>query len=288
MGTSQSHAVDSEASVDAKVEGKPTAVALTIAGSDPSGGAGLQADLKVFQQCGVYGMSVVTLITAQNTRGVEAVHCLDPAWILQQLRTVIGDIVPGAAKTGALGNPANIRAVAAAARDFGFPLVVDPVMISKHGDPLLPDEAVEVLRRELLPQAFLLTPNRLEAERLLGRSVDWTTRAGLEQASGELRELGPRNVLLKAGRSGQQAQVLLGSESGCDLIELPWIASGNTHGTGCALSAAVTAGLALGLPLNEAALRAVRAIHRAIAAGPQIGGGPHRPIGFSRIRLDES
>ena len=145
-----------------------TAVALTIAGSDPSGGAGIQADLKTFQRFGVYGEAVVTLLTVQNTRAVSAVHPLDPALVIKQILAVIEDIPPAAAKTGALGDAAIIEAVAGLAASFQFPLVVDPVMVSKHGARLLAPEAEDALRHKLLPRAFLVTPNLPEAEALTG------------------------------------------------------------------------------------------------------------------------
>ncbi len=146
-------------------------VALSIAGSDPSGGAGIQADLKTFHQFGVYGEAVITLITVQNTRGVERVECLAPDLVADQIRAVIGDIPPGAAKTGALGNRAIIEAVAGFAAGFPFPLVVDPVMVSKHGAALLEADAVDALKTLLLPHAFLLTPNLDEASLLSGEEV---------------------------------------------------------------------------------------------------------------------
>jgi hypothetical protein len=143
--------------------------AMTIAGSDPSGGAGLQADLKTFQQLGVYGSSAVTLITVQNTTGVQGIELLDPELVLRQIEAIVSDIPPAAAKTGALGSEAVIRSVAELAQGFDFPLVVDPVMVSKHGAPLLPSSAMQALREALLPQAFLITPNLHEAAALLGK-----------------------------------------------------------------------------------------------------------------------
>ncbi|MBI3473257.1 MAG: bifunctional hydroxymethylpyrimidine kinase/phosphomethylpyrimidine kinase, partial [Candidatus Solibacter usitatus] len=136
-----------------------TPIALTIAGSDPSGGAGIQADLKTFHQFGVYGEAVLTLLTVQNTTRVERVECLDPELILAQLRAVLEDIPPGAAKTGALGNRAIVEAIADAAAGFAFPLVVDPVMISKHGAPLVSGDARQAILTRLIPRAALLTPN---------------------------------------------------------------------------------------------------------------------------------
>src|ERR1700680_5086826 len=140
-----------------------TPVALTIAGSDPSGGAGIQADLKTFHQFGVYGEAVITLLTVQNTVGVSRIECMPPDLVTEQIRAVITDIPPGAAKTGALGNREIIEAVGLLAADFRFPLVVDPVMVSKHGGALLTSDSIDILKTRLLPRAFLVTPNLEEA-----------------------------------------------------------------------------------------------------------------------------
>ena len=166
---------------------------MTIAGSDPSGGAGIQADLKTFHQHGVYGTSVITLLTVQNTQMVDAVKMLEPDFIVAQLDAVLDDIPPGAAKTGALGNAAVIEAIAERASGFAFPLVVAPVMISKHGIPLLEADASELLRRKLLPSAFLVTPNQPEAAALAGFQVD--DLASMEKAAAVIGAFGPKNVL---------------------------------------------------------------------------------------------
>ncbi|MCH8912954.1 MAG: bifunctional hydroxymethylpyrimidine kinase/phosphomethylpyrimidine kinase, partial [Planctomycetes bacterium] len=186
-----------------------TPVALTIAGSDPSGGAGMQADLKTFHQHGVYGMSVVTLLTVQNTRSVSAVRHIDPEFIVAQLDAVLSDIPPQAAKTGALGSAAIINALAERAAEFEFPLVVDPVMISKHGAALLDEDAVESLKSRLLPHAFCVTPNLPEAAALTG--IDVTDRAAMEQAARAIAELGPKHVLIKGGHAAGPALDLLWS-----------------------------------------------------------------------------
>src|SRR4051794_30777560 len=149
-------------------------IALTIAGSDPSGGAGIQADLKTFHQFGVYGEAVITLVTLQNTRTVSRVECVTPDLVTEQLQAVLGDIPPHAAKLGALGNAAIVDAVASLAEEFTFPLVVDPVMISKHGTPLIPEDGKRALLGRILPITYLLTPNLPEAAALTGREV--TTR----------------------------------------------------------------------------------------------------------------
>jgi hydroxymethylpyrimidine/phosphomethylpyrimidine kinase len=169
-------------------------VALTIAGSDPSGGAGLQADLKTFHQFGVYGEAVVTLLTVQNTQRVSRVQCMAPDLIAQQIQAVLEDIRPGAAKTGALGNAEIVEVVAQLAAGFDFPLVVDPVMVSKHGAALLPERAGRILAERLLPWAFLLTPNLAEAKALTGleiHSVD-----DMRRAAERICEMGARAVLV--------------------------------------------------------------------------------------------
>jgi hydroxymethylpyrimidine/phosphomethylpyrimidine kinase len=248
-----------------------TPVALTIAGSDPSGGAGLQADLKTFHQFGVYGMSVVTLLTVQNTRAVTAVERLDAELVRQQLAAVLEDIPPAAAKTGALGSTAVIRMVAEQARDFAFPLVVDPVMISKHGAPLLDDAAAAALREHLLPRAFLVTPNVHEAAALTGltlRSVD-----DLERAARALAARGPRHVLVKGGALGDEAVDVLVSDGVCRRLAAPRLDSRALHGTGCVLAAAITAGLAAGQDVAAAITAAKAFVTAAIRTAPGLGGG---------------
>src|SRR5689334_15670964 len=174
-------------------------VALTIAGSDPSGGAGIQADLKTFHQFGVYGEAVVTLLTVQNTTRVSRVEPMDPDLVREQLNAVLEDIPPRAAKTGALGSAEVVRVIAECAASFGFPLVVDPVMISKHGHALLAPDAIDAIRKELLPRASLITPNLPEAEALAGfaiRSLD-----DLRRAACRIRQLGAGSVLVKGGHA---------------------------------------------------------------------------------------
>jgi len=258
------------------------AIALTIAGSDPSGGAGLQADLKTFQQIGAYGMGVVTLLTVQNTKGVQAIELLSPDFVLAQIDAVVSDIPPRAAKTGALGSVSIIEAVADRAKDFTFPLIVDPVMVSKHGHMLLPEEAVDAIAKKLMPRAFLVTPNRFEAERLTGTSIDVDDPRTVADAISFLHELGAKNVLLKLGEvSGGSINVLgLGREN--IAFKLPRLDSNNTHGTGCALSAAIVAGLAIGRDLKWSVDHAIRAIYYGIELGQPIGSGLH-PIEFSAI-----
>jgi hydroxymethylpyrimidine/phosphomethylpyrimidine kinase len=247
-------------------------VALTIAGSDPSGGAGIQADLKTFHQFGVYGEAVITLITVQNTRGVERVECLDPGLVADQVRAVIGDIPPTAAKTGALGNREIIEAVAGLASSFSFPLVLDPVILSKHGAALLKDDAVDSLKTRLLPFAFLLTPNLDEAALLTGAEVRNTV--DMRNAAEKLAALGPRAVLVKGGHLGEGDAIdILFYQGEFREYTSPRIATRNTHGTGCTLSAAITASLASGHDLPEAVERAKRYVTAAIRSNPELGGG---------------
>ncbi|MEM7453220.1 MAG: bifunctional hydroxymethylpyrimidine kinase/phosphomethylpyrimidine kinase [Planctomycetota bacterium] len=252
-----------------------TSIALTIAGSDPSGGAGIQADLKTFHQHGVYGMSVVTLLTVQNTQSVNDVVVMQPDLVLGQLDAVLGDIPPHAAKTGALGNAELIEAVAAAAENFQFPLIVDPVMISKHGAPLIADDAVEVLCDRLLPNAFLVTPNLAEAERITGRNVD--SIEAMEDAARAVRDIGPANVLIKGGHlEGDAIDVLLADDE-IFRFQSPRHETKHTHGTGCVTSAAITARLARNEDLNSSVRGAKKFITAAIESNPELGGG-HGPV----------
>ena len=247
------------------------AVALTIAGSDPSGGAGLQADLKTFHQHGVYGMSVVTLLTVQNTQTVTQVHIQTPALVLDQLDAVLSDIPPAAAKTGALGSPEVIEAIADRAAGFGFPLVIDPVMISKHGARLIEQRATEILVRRLLPCAFLITPNLHEAAALTGRPVE--DEAGMADAARAIADLGAKNVLVKGGHLAGEAVDLLWTAGQLHRLVSPRLATPHTHGTGCVYSAAITARLARGEPLVEATAGAKHFVTEAIRTHPALGRG---------------
>ena len=218
-------------------------VALTIAGSDPSGGAGIQADLKTFHQFGVYGEAVITLITVQNTRGVERIEYLAPDLVADQIRAVIGDIPPAAAKTGALGNRGIIEAVARLAAAFPFPLVVDPVISSKHGATLLEADAIDALKTQLLPHTFLLTPNLEEAALLTGAEVRNTV--DMRKAAEKLARIGTASRAhqrrASRGRRCHRRFVPPGRVPG---VHFASHRNANTHGTGCTLSAAITAGLA--------------------------------------------
>jgi hydroxymethylpyrimidine/phosphomethylpyrimidine kinase len=267
--------------------GRPP-VALTIAGSDPSGGAGLQADLKTFHQHGVYGASVVTLLTVQNTRGVEAVRVLEPDFVLAQLDAVLADLEPGAAKTGALGSAGVVRAVARRAADFRFPLVVDPVLISKHGAPLLDAAGRRALVEDLLPRAALVTPNLPEAAALAGFEI--RGEEAVEEAARRIAQLGARAVLIKGGHrpaagdgsagprragaaGGGEATDVLYSEGRLERFAAERIDTDQTHGTGCTYAAAIAAQLARGRELREAVAAAKRYITRAIRTHPGLGRG---------------
>jgi hydroxymethylpyrimidine/phosphomethylpyrimidine kinase len=250
-----------------------TRVALSIAGSDPSGGAGLQADLKTFHRIGVYGEAVVTLITVQNTRGVTRVEVLAPDLVLEQIHAVCSDIPPHAAKIGALGNQAVVEAVASAARTFTFPLVIDPVMISKHGAPLIEKAAQQALAACLIPRAFLLTPNLEEATVLAGFSV--SDIASMREAAEKLVSLGAKNVLIKGGHLDADVvvDVLFEPQHGFHEFSTPRIATRHTHGTGCTYSAAITAELAKGARLRDAIGKAKEFITAAIRTAPGLGSG---------------
>lgn len=257
-------------------------VALTIAGSDPSGGAGIQADLKTFHQFGVYGEAVITLLTVQNTVRVERVECLPAALVTEQLRAVVEDIPPGAAKTGALGTAEVVRAVARLAPEFHCPLVVDPVMVSKHGKPLMADEARQALAGELLPRAFLVTPNIPEAEALTGMAI--RDAAAMRRAAERLSALGARAVLIKGGHLPGRAADLLFANGRFHEFAAERIDTRHTHGTGCTYSAAIAAGLARGCAIEEAVARAKRFITEAIRGNPGLGAGcgpvnHHAPAG---------
>ncbi len=247
------------------------AIALTIAGSDPSGGAGLQADLKTFHQFGVYGEAVVTLVTVQNTRSLSRVEVMPTDLVREQIDAVLSDIPPQAAKTGALGSAAVVEAVAEMAREFTFPLVIDPVMISKHGSRLISVEAEESLKIKLLPNCLLVTPNIPEAEALSGLTI--RREADMEEAAKRIAGLGPRAVLIKGGHLEGRPVDMLYSEAGMRRYVGKRVASRHTHGTGCTYSAGITAGLAQSLLLEDAVARAKRFVQVAIESAPGLGGG---------------
>ena len=251
-------------------------IALTIAGSDSGGGAGIQADLKTFQQFGVFGTSVIVALTAQNTVGVRAVETVPESMIGAQLTALAEDLPPAALKTGMLAEAGVVRQVARAIRENGWaPLVVDPVMVSTSGARLLTDEAEDVIREDLLPLAALVTPNIDEAAILTGRVVHDV--ATMERAAAAMLRFGPGAVLLKGGHLAGEITDILATPAGVRRFTHPRIETTSTHGTGCTLSAAVTAGLALGRPLEDAVASALEFVHRAIASAPNLGAG-HGPL----------
>ncbi|HMM65916.1 MAG TPA: bifunctional hydroxymethylpyrimidine kinase/phosphomethylpyrimidine kinase [Dokdonella sp.] len=247
-------------------------IALTIAGSDSGGGAGIQADLRSFAAFGVHGLSAITAITAQHTRGVDAVRMLPQAIVRAQIDAVLGDFRVAAIKIGMLGTAALARTVGhALARHRAIPLVLDPVLIATSGDRLSRGGVVAALKRHLVPRATLLTPNLPEAEQLVGRRL--RSREDLLEAAEELRGLGAQAVLLKGGhlRGATVHDVLVGA-NGTEWFSHARIAV-EGHGTGCTLSAAVAAGLASGLPLAEAVAAAIDFVHRALALAYRPGRG---------------
>lgn len=248
-----------------------TAIAVTIAGSDSSGGAGIQADLKTFSALGVYGASVLAALTAQNTKGVTAIHDVPPDFIAAQIDAVFSDLAVNAVKIGMLSQPGTIRAVAAGLdRHHTTNVVLDPVMIAGSGDRLLATEAVEILRNDLFPRAALVTPNLPEAAALLSSPVARDERE-MEAQGHALLALGAGAVLVKGGHGeGPQSTDLLVTPSGVTRLVAERIATRHTHGTGCTLSSAIAAGLAKGEPLQTAVENAKAYITAAIAAAEDL------------------
>ena len=253
-------------------------IALSIAGSDSGGGAGIQADLKTFHQLGVFGTSVITAVTAQNTQGVRAWDAVRAELVAQQLAAVLEDLPPAALKTGMLGSSAIVETVADTLADRRLPYVLDPVMIATSGDRLLEPQATIDVTRRLLPLATLVTPNLREAEILTGSVID--SVAAMRSAGGKLLEMGAHAALVKGGHLSQDelADVLV-TPAGIEEFRHRRIVTRSTHGTGCALSAAVTAELAKGRALHDAVSRAIEYVQRAIAAAPGLGAG-NGPLGF--------
>ena len=252
--------------------------ALTIAGSDSGGGAGIQADLRTFQAHGVFGTSAITAITAQNTMGVRAVETLPIAIIAAQIEAVADDFTIAATKIGMLATSDIIRAVAAAITKRGLsPVVLDPVMVAKGGDALLAPEAVAALRDELLPLATLITPNIPEAEVLTGRTI--VTVADMREAAAQLRERGVRAVVIKGGHLDGPAVDVFADEHGIEEFIALRIQTPHTHGTGCTFSSSAAARLALGDDLRTAVRGAKAYVLRAIERAPGLGHG-HGPLGI--------
>jgi hydroxymethylpyrimidine/phosphomethylpyrimidine kinase len=257
-----------------------TAIAVTIAGSDSGGGAGIQADLKTFSALGVYGASVIAALTAQNTRGVTAIHDVPASFITAQIDAVFSDLDVGAVKIGMLSQPSTIRAVADGLEKYRQDkIVLDPVMVAASGDRLLAPEAIEVLRSALIPRALVLTPNLPEAAALLETAVA-ETEAQMQEQGEKLLALGARAVLVKGGHSnGAESVDLLVTPDSVARLAAERIATQNTHGTGCTLSSAIAAGLAKGLDLPEAVREAKAYLTAAIAAADQLSiGHGHGPV----------
>jgi hydroxymethylpyrimidine/phosphomethylpyrimidine kinase len=252
--------------------------ALTIAGSDSGGGAGIQADLKTFAAWGVYGTSAITAVTAQNTRGVTAWEAVSTELVIAQMEAVGADLPPAAVKTGMLASAAIVEAVAATIAELELPnLVVDPVMIAKGGDRLLVEDAVAVIRTELLKLAEIVTPNVPEAEVLAGLSI--RTLDDMRSAARRIRALGPRVVVVKGGHLHTDdvvIDVVCTPDHEFDLRG-PRLDTPHTHGTGCTFAAAITACLALGQPVDEAQRSARAYLEGAIRHAPGLGGG-HGPL----------
>ncbi len=246
--------------------------ALTIAGSDPSGGAGIQADLKTFHAHSVYGMAVITSLTAQNTRGVTGIENVSPAFVREQLETLFADCRVDAAKTGMLASPAIIDAVADACSErLAGKLIVDPVMVATSGDRLIQDEAVGRFRSRLFPLAAVITPNREEAEVLTGTVVRDLQDA--RRAAEQIRGSGVAAVLVKGIEGPDEITDLLVHEAGEEVLSAPRLDVGPTHGSGCTLSSAIAANLARGAGLVEAVTRAKDFVWRAIRDAYAVGGG---------------
>ncbi len=247
---------------------------LSIAGSDPSGGAGIQADLKAFSARGVYGMAAVTALTAQNTQGVSGIHLVPPDFVAHQLEAIFADVRVDAVKIGMIATAAIAEAVAGVLADHrGGPIVLDPVMVAKGGASLLDPAAVVALTDLLLPLATLITPNLPEAAALLGRPVA-QNRADMAMQAEDLFGLGANAVLLKGGHlPGQQSPDVLMTEAGLTWLEGERLPTANTHGTGCTLSSALAAELAKGASLAEAAKTAKAYLSEAVVSADRLSVG---------------
>jgi hydroxymethylpyrimidine/phosphomethylpyrimidine kinase len=257
-----------------------TAIAVTIAGSDSGGGAGIQADLKTFSALGVYGASVITALTAQNTKGVTAIHDVPPEFIAAQIDAVFSDLDVGAVKVGMVSQSAVIETIAGRLERWRqSKLVLDPVMIAASGDRLLAPDAIDTLKRVLIPRALVITPNLPEAAALLESPIA-SSEAQMREQAERLLALGPKSVLIKGGHgSGAESVDFLVEPTACTRLAADRIATQNTHGTGCTLSSAIAAGLAEGVGLAEAVSAAKAYVTAAIAAANRISiGSGHGPV----------
>ncbi|MGM0829358.1 MAG: bifunctional hydroxymethylpyrimidine kinase/phosphomethylpyrimidine kinase [Bacillota bacterium] len=264
--------------------------ALTIAGSDSGGGAGIQADIKTFQELGSYGMSVITAVTAQNTLGVQGVYPVSMEGIVQQLDAIGQDLVPHASKTGMLHSGEVIEAVSERIHHYGWKnLVVDPVMIAKGGAKLLQDEAIRALKEQLIPLSAVITPNLPEAEVITGIKIE--TLDNRKDASKMLIEMGAKSVVIKGGHAdGEQVIDLFYDGTTFEEMVSPRIETSHTHGTGCTFSAAITAQLAKGMDIKEAVKTAKTFIRAAIENPLGIGNGhgPTNHWAYNKKALGES
>lgn len=257
---------------DATRETGTPPIALTIAGSDSGGGAGAQADLKAFGACAVHGTSVLTLVTAQNTRGVDGVHMLPDHVVRAQFEAVVSDLPPAAAKTGALGTAHMIGLVNELLQEHPVErLVLDPVMVSKHGAPLMDTKAKRALQGQLMERAYVVTPNRFEAQELVGRDVE--DLASMKEAARRIFDLGPRYVLIKGGHLDRIVRDLLYDGTGFVEFGADRVRSERLHGSGCTFSAVITARLAHGDAIEDAVDFARQFITDAIARAPALGHG---------------
>lgn len=253
---------------------------LTIAGSDSSGGAGIQADIKTITALGGYAMSVVTAVTAQNTVGVQGVEILPPRFISLQIKSVVDDIGVDSIKSGMLASTAVATVVADALDEISAPYVCDPVMVSTSGARLMDHEAVEVYKTRLFPRATVITPNLPEAEALTGQTI--TTIDHMRTAATELLALGPQAVLLKGGHGHDDGLVdLLLTAGGEVLLTAKRVKTRHTHGTGCTMASAIATGLALGLGVAESVATAHDYVQTAIRNAPGLGQG-HGPLGLGK------
>lgn len=251
------------------------AKALTIAGSDSGGGAGIQADLKTFQELNVFGMSAITAITAQNSQGVQGVYPVAAEGVAEQITSVMDDIGADAVKTGMLFDKERIDIVSAKVKQYNLPhLVVDPVMVSTSGAKLLQDEAIDALITQLIPLASVLTPNLPEAEVITGMKLDTFDKR--KKAAREIFKMGAHSVLVKGGheKDGEHIRDIFFDGNDFHYFSVPKVDTKHTHGTGCTYAAAITAQLAKGLELKEAVYEAKKFIHIAIMHGFSVGEGP--------------
>lgn len=263
-----------------------TTIALTIAGSDSGGGAGIQADLKTFQELETFGTSVLTAITAQNTNGVHGVQAVDTDIIDGQLEAVMTDLRPKAAKTGMIFSPEIIALIAERLTQYGpIQLVVDPVMIAKGGASLLQEEAIEALRTKLVPLATVITPNIPEAEVLAEMTIE--NEDDLREAADRILKLGAEHVIIKGGHSDDpqfSEDYIVSTDGSSFRLQSPRIDTEDTHGTGCTFSAAIAANLAKGMSVEEAITEAKVFIQSAIQYGLHIGSG-HGPTNHAAYRI---